>query len=429
MAEARLSALLFQRARAVIPGGVNSPVRAWSAVGGEPRFLQQGKGSRVWDADGNEYLDYVGSWGPLLAGHAHPEVVRAVQEAVRDGASFGAPTAQEVEFAEVVCSALPSVDLVRLTNSGTEACMTALRLARAYTGRDRILKFDGCYHGHADALLVRAGSGAATLGIPDSAGVPVPVAASTLVVPFNDADAVAQAFVDYRQRIAAVIVEPVVGNSGVILPRPGFLQALRDLCSEHGAVLVFDEVITGFRLGWSGAQGLYGVIPDLTCLGKVIGGGFPLAAVGGRREIMELLAPSGPVYQAGTLSGNPVAVAAGLATLRLLRRPGTYEQISSLSQLLVEGLRDAITSCGVQACVNAVGSMWTIFFGVDRVENAEQARACDRERFRAWFHGMLAEGVYLPPSPFEAAFVSLAHTDADVTQTVEAARRVLRRLR
>ncbi len=429
MAEARLSALLFQRARAVIPGGVNSPVRAWSAVGGEPRFLRRGKGSRVWDADGNEYLDYVGSWGPLLAGHAHPEVVRAVQEAVRDGASFGAPTAHEVEFAEVVCSALPSVDLVRLTNSGTEACMTALRLARAYTGRDLILKFDGCYHGHADALLVRAGSGAATLGIPDSAGIPVPVAASTLVVPFNDADALAQAFVGYRQQIAAVIVEPVVGNSGVILPRPGFLQALRDLCSEHGAVLVFDEVITGFRLGWSGAQGLYGVVPDLTCLGKVIGGGFPLAAVGGRREIMELLAPSGPVYQAGTLSGNPVAVAAGLATLQLLRRPGAYEQISSLSQLLVEGLRDAITSCGVQACVNAAGSMWTIFFGVDRVENAEQARACDRERFRAWFHGMLAEGVYLPPSPFEAAFVSLAHTEADVTQTVDAARRVLRRLR
>lgn len=382
----------------------------------------------MWDVDGREFIDFVGSWGPLILGHAHPRVVRAIQEAARDGTSFGAPTAGEVELAELLSQALPSVDLVRLTSSGTEACMTALRLARAYTGRNLVIKFDGCYHGHADAFLVRAGSGAATLAIPDSAGVPPHTASATLVAPFNDAEAVAALFASHAQDIAAVFVEPVVGNSGVIPPRADFLLKLRELCSAHGALLVFDEVITGFRVAWGGAQCVYGVGPDLTCLGKVIGGGLPLAAVGGRREIMELLAPLGPVYQAGTLSGNPLAVAAGLATLHELNRPDTYEYLDRLGSALEQGLREALTTAGVPGCINRVGSMWTVFFGVTRVQSAGDARGCDRGAFRRWFHAMLEQGMYLPPSPFEAAFLSLAHTEADVDRTLAAARKALGQL-
>lgn len=429
MAETRISAALFQHAQRVIPGGVNSPVRAWQAVGGEPLFLRRGKGARVWDVDGREFIDFVGSWGPLILGHAHPRVVRAIQETARDGTSFGAPTAGEVELAEILSQALPSVDLVRLTSSGTEACMTALRLARAYTGRNLVIKFDGCYHGHGDAFLVRAGSGATTLAIPDSAGVPPQTASATLVAPFNDAEAVAALFASHAQEIAAVFVEPVVGNSGVIPPGADFLPRLRELCSTHGALLVFDEVITGFRVAWGGAQCVYGVGPDLTCLGKVIGGGLPLAAVAGRREIMELLAPLGPVYQAGTLSGNPLAVAAGLATLRELNRPDTYEYLDRLGAALEQGLREALAAAGVPGCVNRVGSMWTLFFGITSVQSAEEARRCDRDAFRRWFHAMLEQGVYLPPSPFEAAFLSLAHTEADIDRTLVAARRALGQLR
>jgi glutamate-1-semialdehyde 2,1-aminomutase len=421
MKAAKLSHALYARARQVIPGGVNSPVRAWQAVGGEPIFVQRGRGSHIWDADGREYIDYVCSWGPLVLGHAHPEVLRALQEAARDGTSFGAPTAREVEIAELLCQAVPSLEMVRLTSSGTEACMTALRLARAKTGRDLILKFEGCYHGHSDGLLVRAGSGAATLGIPDSAGVPPAVAGCTLVAPFNDTDAVRDAFARNPGRIAAVIVEPVVGNSGVILPRPGFLQALRETCSAEGALLIFDEVITGFRLSWGGAQSLFEVVPDLTCLGKIVGGGLPLAAIGGRREVMELLAPTGPVYQAGTLSGNPLAVAAGLATLRLLQKPGVYERLDELTVALTDGIGRTLRQKGIRHCINRLGSMWTVFFGVEEVTSAADAARCDREQFRQWFRGMLEEGVYLPPSPFEAAFVSFAHTEADVERTLDAA--------
>ena len=421
----RLSACLFERASQVIPGGVNSPVRAWRAVGGTPLFIQRARGCNVWDADGRAYVDYVGSWGPMILGHAHPKVLTAVRNTMHDGTSFGAPTAREVDLAQVLTTAIPSMDMVRLVSSGTEATMTAIRLARAFTGRAKIIKFAGCYHGHADALLVRAGSGAATFGVPDSAGVPEAIASQTLVAELNDAAMVEAYFANAGHNIAAVIIEPVVGNMGVIPPEDGFLQALRRLTREHGSLLIFDEVITGFRLGYGGVQKQFGIEPDLTCLGKIIGGGLPLAAFGGRRAVMEQLAPLGPVYQAGTLSGNPLAVAAGLETLDLVSKPGVYERLEELGARLESGLREALAAARLPACLNRVGSMWTLFFGVTAVRDARSARSADTDMFTRWFRGMLEQGVYLPPSQFEAAFISLAHAEADIDETVRAAGKVL----
>ena len=428
MSEQTLSQRLFERACVHIPGGVNSPVRAWRAVGGEPVFIQRAKGSHVWDADGREYVDYVGSWGPMILGHAHPKVLTAIHETMRDGTSFGAPTAREVEMADVLTSALPSVEMVRLVSSGTEAAMAAIRVARGFTGRTKILKFSGCYHGHGDALLVRAGSGAATFGVPDSAGVPEALASQTLVAEFNDLAMVERYLRAEGAHIAALIVEPVVGNMGVIPPRPDFLNGVREVTRKSGTLLIFDEVITGFRLGYGGVQSRFGVDPDLTCLGKIVGGGLPLAAFGGKRPIMEQLAPLGPVYQAGTLSGNPLAVAAGLQTLALLSNPGTYERLEDTSARLEAGLREALARLRIPTCFNRVGSMWTLFFGVQEVHDAETARRSDTEMFGRWFRGMLKRGVYLPPSQFEAAFVSLAHTEDDIDATVRAAREVLTEL-
>jgi glutamate-1-semialdehyde 2,1-aminomutase len=411
-----------------MPGGVNSPVRAWGAVGGQPVFIQRAKGSSVWDADGQMYIDYVGSWGPMILGHAHPKVLTAIHDALRDGTSFGAPTAREVEMAAVLTGAIPSIDMVRLVSSGTEASMTAVRLARAATGRTKILKFSGCYHGHVDALLARAGSGAATFGVPDSAGVPEAVVSQTLVAEFNDLTTVESYFHAEGRNIAAVVVEPVVGNMGVIPPDERFLDGLRSMTRAAGALLVFDEVITGFRLGYGGVQNRVGVDPDLTCLGKIVGGGLPLAAFGGKRAIMEQLAPLGPVYQAGTLSGNPLAVAAGLQTLELLAKPGTYERLEELGARLEAGLRQALAPLPGPVCINRVGSMWTVFFGVGSVQDAKSARACDTTAYGRWFRGMLERGVYLPPSQFEAAFISLAHSDDDIDTTVQAAHAVAARL-
>ena len=424
--ETARSAGLFAEAQRYLPGGVDSPVRAFRAVGGTPRFIERAEGARVWDVDGNEYLDYVGSWGPLIAGHAHPEVVAAIRDAAGRGTSYGAPTAGETELARMVVGAFPSIELVRFVSSGTEAVMSALRVARAATGRGRVMKFDGCYHGHSDALLVQAGSGALTLGQPDSAGVPASFAAATLSLPYNDLDAVRAAFAEHPGEIAAVIVEPVAGNMGVVPPAAGFLAALREITREHGALLIFDEVITGFRVAYGGAQERYGVAPDLTCLGKIIGGGLPVGAYGGRRDLMELVAPLGPVYQAGTLSGNPLAVAAGLATLRLLRRPGTYEELEARGAQLGEGLAEAARAAGVPISSTRVGSMLTMFFTDRPVTDYAGAKTADTARF-ARFHGaMLARGVYLAPSQFEATFVSLAHTEADIRATVGAAREALR---
>lgn len=424
-----LSQRLYERAAALIPGGVNSPVRAWRAVGGQPLFIQRAHGCNVWDADGRMYVDYVGSWGPMILGHAHPQVLTAIQTALRDGTSFGAPTEREVELAEALAKALPSIEMVRLVSSGTEAAMTAIRLARGYTGRAKILKFSGCYHGHADALLVRAGSGAATFGMPDSAGVPEAVASQTLVAEFNDIHSVHACLDAEGEHIAAVIIEPVVGNMGVIPPAPGFLEALREATSRVGALLIFDEVITGFRLAYGGVQTQLGIDPDLTVLGKIVGGGLPLAAFGGKRKIMEQLAPLGPVYQAGTLSGNPLAVAAGLQTLALLAKPGTYERLEALGAQLEAGLRTALATMQTPACVNRVGSMWTVFFGASVVRDAPTARACHTELYARWFRGMLERGIYLPPSQFEAAFISLAHSEADIEATVRAAGEVMATLR
>ncbi|HXG51885.1 MAG TPA: glutamate-1-semialdehyde 2,1-aminomutase [candidate division Zixibacteria bacterium] len=411
----------FRRAQRLIPGGVNSPVRAWKAVGGHPVLIASGNGSRVRDVDGNEYVDFVGSWGPLILGHRHPRIVRAVRDALQHGTTFGAPTTLEVRLAELISKLVPSIEKVRLVSSGTEATMSALRLARAFTGRPKIVKFDGCYHGHADGLLVRAGSGAATFGLPDSPGVVGGAARETIVAAFNDSPSVERLFARYGSRIAAVIVEPVCGNMGVIPPQPGFLSTLRDLTRRHHALLIFDEVITGFRLALGGAQELYRVRPDLTCLGKIAGGGLPLAAFGGRREIMDLLAPDGPVYQAGTLSGNPLSVAAGLATLEELARDrNAYRKLERKSRFLEEGFTEALRRHDIAAVINRVGSMMTVFFGVRSVRNAADARRCDRRRFAGFFHGMLRRGIYLPPAPFEAAFVSLAHSRADLERAVDA---------
>jgi len=416
---------LFARAVERIPGGVNSPVRAWKSVGGSPLFVQRAHGSAITDVDGNGYVDYVGSWGPMILGHAHGTVLRAIHEAMKDGTSFGAPTAREVEMAQRLTKALPSMEQVRLVSSGTEATMTAIRLARAFTGRPKILKFAGCYHGHSDALLVRAGSGALTLGVPDSAGVPEAVSSHTLVAAFNHLEQVEAYFSAYGREIAGIIVEPVVGNMGVVPPHEGFLEGLRAIAARHASVLIFDEVMTGFRLAYGGVQTREGIAPDLTTLGKIIGGGLPLAAVGGRREIMQLLAPVGSVYQAGTLSGNPLAVAAGLATLELLAKEGVYERLDESGARLQRGLEAALRKHGVRGCVNRIGSMWTLFFGVERVHDTASAESADRERFAHFFRRMLELGIYLPPSQFEAAFISLAHSDGDIDHTVSAAEMAL----
>ncbi len=410
----------FERAVKRIPGGVNSPVRAWKAVGGAPRFVASGGGARIVDVDGESYIDFVGSWGPLILGHAHPEIVAAIEAAAKDGTSFGAPTPLEVELAEAVVERFPSVEKLRLVSSGTEATMSAIRVARAYTRRSRIVKFDGCYHGHVDALLARAGSGVASLALPDSAGVPPAFAAETAVAPFNDRAAVEALFAAGGDSIAAVIVEPVCGNMGVIAPAPGFLDFLRNITEKNGALLIFDEVITGFRVARGGAQELFNIRPDLTCLGKILGGGLPLGAFGGRADIMDMLAPEGPVYQAGTLSGNPLAVAAGLAMLHALGRPGVYEKLEALSARFQRGLEAALKSRRVAGIVARQGSMLTLFFGLERVRDAEEARGADRERFARFFHGMLARGFYWPPSQFEAAFVSLAHSEEEIDRAVAA---------
>jgi glutamate-1-semialdehyde 2,1-aminomutase len=416
----KTSAQLFIRARQKIPGGVNSPVRAWRSVGGTPKFIARGKGSYVYDLDGRRYIDFVGSWGPLILGHAHPAILAAIKRRALKGTTFGAPTKEEVEMAELVSRLMPSVEKLRLVSSGTEATMSAIRLARAYTGRTKLVKFDGCYHGHSDSLLVKAGSGVATLGLPDSPGVPASFARETLTAKYNDIESVQRLFSRAGKNIAAVIVEPVCGNMGVILPQPNFLATLRRITRSYGALLIFDEVITGFRVALGGAQKLFGLSPDLTCLGKVLGGGLPLAAFGGRREIMDRLAPMGPVYQAGTLSGNPLAVVAGLATLKLLCRPGTYAELAAKGQRLEAGLRKTLNQYGIKGVINRFGSMLTLFFGVDRVDNPEDARQCDRKIFRRYFHAMLSRGIYLPPAPFEAMFVSLAHSNSDLDKTISA---------
>lgn len=410
---------LFAAAQQFIPGGVNSPVRSFRAVEGTPPFLARGAGCRVWDVDGNEYIDYLGSWGPLVLGHAHPAVVAALQAAAANGSSFGAPVEQEVELARLICGALPSVDSVRLVSSGTEACMSAIRLARAYTGRSKIVKFAGCYHGHADGLLVKAGSGAMTHGVPTSAGVPEAYAAETLVADYNDLASVESCFAAWPEDIAGVIVEPVAGNMGVVEPAAGFLEGLRRLTADNGALLIFDEVITGFRVAYGGAQVRYGVTPDITCLGKIIGGGLPVGAYGGRREIMELVAPLGPMYQAGTLSGNPLAVTAGLTTLRELQRPGTYERLESLAARLADGLTQTFAKAEVPATLNRVGSMLTGFFTAGPVATLAQVEAADTAAYGRYFHRLLTRGVYIAPSQFEAGFVSLGHTEPDIDRTVE----------
>ena len=414
---------LFQQAQLVIPGGVNSPVRAFGSVGGVPPFIQRGKGAMVWDVDGRAYVDYVGSWGPLIAGHAHPSVIRAVEEAAERGLSFGAPTAQEVEMAELLCKLMPSLEQVRLVSSGTEATMSAIRLARGFTGRSKIIKFEGCYHGHADALLVKAGSGALTYGQPSSAGVPAETTQHTLVLDYNDEAGVAEAFAGEGADIAAVIVEPVAGNMNLVQPRPGFLESLRKLCTRYGSLLIFDEVMTGFRVAPGGAQGLYGIRPDLTTLGKVIGGGLPLGAFGGRRDVMRSIAPLGPVYQAGTLSGNPVAVAAGMATLALVRTPGFFERLAATARDLCDGLCSAAQESTVHFSAQHVGGMFGIYFRATPPATYKEVMECDKDAFNAFFHAMLAEGVYLAPSAFEAGFVSSAHGPAELGKTVSAARK------
>ena len=416
---------LYKAASGIIPGGVNSPARAWGSVGGNPLFFTSGSGSKITDVDGNSYIDYVCSWGPLILGHSHPPVVEAAQAATLAGASFGAPTEYEVEAARLVVDAVPSIEMVRFVNSGTEASMSALRLARAATGRDMILKFDGGYHGHDDALLVRAGSGLASQGIADSAGVNSKLAADTLVAPYNDLAAVEKIFATYPERIACVIIEPIGGNMGVVPAEPDFLDGLRRITRDDGCLLIFDEVISGFRAAYGGAQEVYGIGPDITCLGKTIGGGFPVGAYGGSKDLMSHVAPLGAMYQAGTLSGNPVAMAAGAATMRELAKPGVYEALASKTERLADGLRGVFAELGVQVTINHVCGMLTVFFGVESVTDMDSASKNDREVFGRFFHAMLANGVYLPPSPFEAWFVSLAHSDEDIDATVEAARRSL----
>ncbi|MEN8259575.1 MAG: glutamate-1-semialdehyde 2,1-aminomutase [Pseudomonadota bacterium] len=416
------STSLFSEAKRYIPGGVNSPVRAFNGVGGIPVFIDRAKGPYVFDVDGNRYIDYVGSWGPMILGHAHPEVVKAVKKACKRGLSFGAPTAIENEMARTLCELVPSMDIVRMVNSGTEATMSAIRLARGFTGRDKIIKFEGCYHGHSDSLLVKAGSGALTMGVPSSPGVPAGVAEHTLTLPFNDAESVRDTFAAIGKDIACVIVEPVAGNMSCVPPVPGFLETLRELCDLAGSVLIFDEVMTGFRVALGGAQAHYGVMPDLTTLGKVIGGGMPVGAFGGRRDIMERVAPVGPVYQAGTLSGNPVAMAAGLKTLKLISAPGFFEELNEKTRRLAQGIQARARAAGVSLTVNHVGGMFGLFFTSEaKVSTFEQVMRCDRSLFKCFFHGMLTQGVYLAPSAFEAGFVSSAHANNHLDLTVAAA--------
>jgi glutamate-1-semialdehyde 2,1-aminomutase len=419
---------LFDRAQRRIPAGVNSPVRAFRAVGGTPPFLERASGAYVWDAEGRRYIDYLGSWGPMLLGHSHPAVVEAVQEAASRALSFGAPTEAEVELAELLCRLVPSLELVRLVSSGTEATMTAIRLARGFTGRSLIVKFEGCYHGHADALLVKAGSGALTFGHPSSAGVPDEVAAHTAVLDYNDIAQVRRLFGERGSEIAGVIVEPVAGNMNLVLPAPGFLETLRDACTRHGALLIFDEVMTGFRVALGGAQARFAIRPDLTTLGKVIGGGMPVGAVGGRRDVMERIAPLGPVYQAGTLSGNPVALAAGLATLKLVEAPGFYERLEATTRSLVKGLEDEAKKSGVVFSGQSIGSMFGVYFRASPPTSFAEVMQADRERFNRFFHGMLERGVYLAPSAYEAGFVSAAHGAGEVEATLAAARDVFQGL-
>ncbi len=423
------SRALFARAQKVLVGGVNSPVRAFKAVGGTPVFMRSGKGSRLTDADGKRYVDYCLSWGPLILGHARREVVAAAQKALRAGSTFGAATEGEVLLAEAVREALPSMELVRLTSSGTEAAMSAVRAARAFTGRDMVIKFAGCYHGHVDSLLVAAGSGATTLGVPDSAGVPDAWAATTVTVPYNDAAAVTRAFEAWKGRVAAVIVEPVAANMGLVMPRPGFLEALRAAADKAKALLIFDEVITGFRVGFGGAQGLFKIEPDLTILGKIVGGGLPLAAYGGRRDVMEMVAPLGPVYQAGTLSGNPVAVAAGLECLRLLKRDDPYARLGALTSELLAGIGAEARKAGVPLQMHSLGSMFTLFFCASRIHDYAEAKKADAAAYGRFFQGLLEGGVYFPPAQWEAAFLSTAHSRADVSATIEAAGKALRSAR
>ncbi|HEY6965836.1 MAG TPA: glutamate-1-semialdehyde 2,1-aminomutase [Burkholderiales bacterium] len=413
---------LFKRAQARIPAGVNSPVRAFRAVGGTPPFFERASGAHLWDADGKRYVDYVGSWGPMVVGHTHPAVVEAVQAAAARALSFGAPTEAEIELAEAICRLMPSIEMVRLVSSGTEATMTAIRLARGHTGRSLIVKFEGCYHGHADSLLVKAGSGALTFGNPSSAGVPPETAAHTLVLDFNDISQIQKLFEEKGKQIAGVIVEPVAGNMNLVLPSAGFLEALREQCTKHGAVLIFDEVMTGFRVALGGAQARFGIRPDLTTLGKVIGGGLPVGAVGGRREVMQKIAPLGPVYQAGTLSGNPVAVAAGLATLKLVEVPGFQDKISSVAENLIQGLKTEAKRAGVVFSAQAIGSMFGLYFRAAPPASFAEVMQCDKDRFNRFFHAMLEHGVYLAPSAYEAGFVSAAHGAAEIEATLAAAR-------
>lgn len=415
---------LFEEAQHYLPGGVNSPVRAFKAVGGIPLFIKRGQGSRIYDEDGNEFIDYVCSWGSLILGHCHPKVVKAVKKAVGQGSSFGTPTELETMLAKLICEAMPSVEMVRFVNSGTEATMSAMRLARAFTGRNRVIKFAGCYHGHSDGLLAKAGSGMATLGIPSSPGIPATATTDMLVAPYNDSQAAEQLFDNYSD-IAAVIVEPIAGNMGVVLPKPGFLELLQRLTRSYGALLIFDEVITGFRVAYGGAQKLYGIHPDLTCLGKIIGGGLPIGAYGGRRDIMEMVAPSGPVYQAGTLAGNPVTMTAGIETLKILEMPGVYDELEKKSSLLAKGIVQVASGLKVDIQLSRAGSMFTIFFTREPVTNYETATKADTRLYARFFHQMLFQGIYLPPSQFEAAFVSLAHTDEDIEATINAFEKAL----
>jgi glutamate-1-semialdehyde 2,1-aminomutase len=421
------SEALFAEALKHIPGGVNSPVRAFRAVGGQPFFVNRAAAARVWTVDGDELIDYVGTWGPAILGHAHPKIVKAVKEAADHGTSFGIPNPFEVAMARLICAIVPSVQKVRMCNSGTEACMSAIRLARGFTKRDKVIKFDGCYHGHADSLLVKAGSGALTFGNPDSAGVPADFARHTLVLPFNEPDAVTATFAANKDQIAAIIIEPVPGNAGLYLPKPGYLEFLRTVTAEHGALLLFDEVMTGFRLALGGAQERFGIRPDLSCFGKIIGGGLPVGAFGGRADIMDYLAPLGPVYQAGTLSGNPLAMAAGIAALEELQRGDAYERLEHLGATLEAGMRDAAKSAGVPVQFNRCGSMFCGYFTSEPVHNLADAMKSDRECFKKFFHGMLEEGIYLAPSQFEAGFLSTEHTEEDIERTVQAAARVLKR--
>ena len=417
------SSALFQQAKIFIPGGVNSPVRAFKSVGADPLFVRKAAGCRIIDEDGNSFVDYVGSWGPMIVGHCHPQVVEAVKRAMENGASFGAPTELEIILASMVIDAVPSIEMVRMVSSGTEATMSAIRLARGYTGRDKILKFSGCYHGHADALLVKAGSGAATFGVPDSPGVPADFAKHTLTAEYNSLESVNTLVAENKGAIACIIVEPVAGNMGTVPPREGFLEGLRNICTKEGIVLIFDEVMSGFRVAYGGAQELYGVTPDMTTLGKIIGGGLPVGAFGGKREIMEKLSPSGGVYQAGTLSGNPLAMTAGIETLKLLKQPGFYAQLEEKSRQVAEGIAQAARTAGYPIYSTRVGSMFCAFFTKGEVHDWPTAAACDTKAFARYFLAMLNEGVYLAPSQFETAFVSAAHTDADIEKTIAAAAR------